>query len=709
MPRWFKKSVGSQVVPIAPTEPVDAVNGVVEQSLELEDKDPTEGHEPGDRHNMESIASEVTDDNHENSGDSIVVWHSPEVYAFTIAAGSPIHEATRRLQAQRFAQVQGARSAASAEGGSYVDITDNAPERTIPIAVYRASRAPWTESDDDELIGTARLELAGATLIEHMIRLQPDSPTARAFSEQTVAEIGGFAVAWPHNRSLLLDIIDAIVAVMVKVARVRHLQTIMVFPRNGFMSLMRAEISGLLPPYNFQVCQDVAEWDEESEQLAQFRALGLRGLGKNPDIFYISVDDLATDLAARQALIAKRREFGQDLDRLLPRAMVHAQRGIHAEVAHWRGTQSILDGASREAVEGSLGRATLSPTLTTSVPVPETQEAHEQLETAPGIHRITQRTAAHENGRSAQAQAQGQPGFLPFGAAADVASSSALASAESAEAQYLRTVATHGGSPVQAYKRLSYQMLGVEPRMHVLDVGCGTGDDDLPALAALVGEEGVVVGIDRDPALVVSATQTIVNHGLANAWVFERDAEHLSFASDEFDRVRADRAVQHMQHPDLALAEMWRVLRPGGVVTIIEPDWQSIVVSPASQSGGNDDSAFQRVIQWCRDHLANPLIGRELRALLSRQDELQGGHAWSSLQVYANIYTYTDWHMLDAVLKLSQVAMAIEQEATDDAPMVAAWLDAVRTADQRSTFFAAVPLFFAVARKSSTGGVPTQS
>lgn len=650
----------------------------------LEAEEAQQGRDSQDRQD----SAEGSDGSSEES-DSAVTWISPEVYGQTVVLGSPLHDATRHLQAQRFAQVQGSRSGSAStstsvarpsvdEGGSYVEVTDYAPERTIPIAIFRAA-TPGTRAADDELVGTARLELAGATLIEQMIRLRPDSPVANAFAQQAVAEIGGFAVTHPQDRVLLLDVIDAIVAIACQVAAQRNLTTFLLFPRNGFMSLMRAEIDHLLPPYHFEWCHDVIGWHEESEQLARFRGLGLRGLGKYPDIFVISAETYAADLSARQALIPLRHKEGRDLDRLLPRAMMHAQRLIQGELAQWRGSTESAPGADL-ATDGA---DTLAPEPETLVSV-QSQGAASFVQIDPESGSATSGSAgsAH-NGHSPLANRIASKNFLPFGTSA------------AEEAQYLRTVVAQADSPAQAYKQLSFQLLSLERRMRVLDVGCGAGVD-LPTLAAQVGDDGAVIGIDRAPAQVDAAKQLVADQHLANIWVYEGDAEHLTFATGEFDRIRADRAMQHMQHPDRALAEMWRVLRPGGVLTIIEPDWSSIVVSPASGKGRQDDRAVQEVLGWCRAHLAQPLIGRELHALLRRL----GVEAWAEMQVVPQIYPFTNWATLDAVLRLSSVVDAMQSDGKETAALVRSWYDDVLEADQRGEFFAAVPLFFAIGRKA---------
>lgn len=581
---------------------------------------------------------------------------SPDVHAEVVTAGTRKHELALQLEAERFAQVQATR-----DGASYVEVTDTVPSRIIPILVWRGSPSDIPSSFDDDqdaararamLLGTARLELPRGTLIESMIRLKEGSPAARILASGLVAEIGGFAPAADLDKAELLDVIDALSGMCLRIARELGIKWFWLFPRNGFMSLMRAGIPDLLPPYRFRWCPDVEGWNETSERLQRFRAMHLRGFGKHPEIYQIRADEYEADFVRRVSLRQRREELRYALEQLLPRAMMQAQREIVKE--------------SRLAPLRSG-----SPVETVSPAMPTAAEERSLQSMRIGEDQMEDHTPP------------ARAGFLPFAASA------------TAEAEYLRSVIEQGGSPAREYKRLSYQMLRAHEGMRVLDVGCGAGVD-LAALAEIVGPRGVVIGVDRDPTLVAAARNAVGQHGLRNAWVFEENAEQLTFPAGEFDGVRADRALQHMRHPAQAIAQMWRVLRPDGILTVIEPDWATMAVYPAAPAGGNDDTVFQHVLRWCRKKLEHPLIGRQLHALLRNQ----GDGAWSSAAVRAVTYTFTEWNAVDAVLQLSKAARALAGEDAALAPAINDWLRSVEDASHRGDFFAAVPLFFAYACKA---------
>jgi SAM-dependent methyltransferase len=107
----------------------------------------------------------------------------------------------------------------------------------------------------------------------------------------------------------------------------------------------------------------------------------------------------------------------------------------------------------------------------------------------------------------------------------------------------------------------------VGPGMRVLDVASGPGY----VAAAAAARGATAVGVDVAPAMVVLARtlhqEVEFIHG---------DAEHLQFADDSFDAVVGNFAILHIGRPDRAVAELARVLAPGGRVALSTWDVASL-------------------------------------------------------------------------------------------------------------------------------------
>jgi ubiquinone/menaquinone biosynthesis C-methylase UbiE len=115
------------------------------------------------------------------------------------------------------------------------------------------------------------------------------------------------------------------------------------------------------------------------------------------------------------------------------------------------------------------------------------------------------------------------------------------------------------------------ERLGLRPGMRVLDVGCGPGAH-LGMLADGVAPDGQVTGIDVN-AEDLAIARTLWPDAIAAGIVLrEGNAHDLPFADNAFDAVWSSAVFHHLEQPDLALAEVVRVVGPGGVVGVLDAD-----------------------------------------------------------------------------------------------------------------------------------------
>jgi len=124
-----------------------------------------------------------------------------------------------------------------------------------------------------------------------------------------------------------------------------------------------------------------------------------------------------------------------------------------------------------------------------------------------------------------------------------------------------------------------FQAAGVGVGMRVLDLGSGAGDVALLA-ARLVGPEGEVVGIERDPAAVASATDRVRRAEVDNVRFIEGDVQALDAITGTFDAVVGRLVLMYLPDPVDAIRRAAGVVRPGGLVCLHEGDMTYDWASP---------------------------------------------------------------------------------------------------------------------------------
>jgi len=118
------------------------------------------------------------------------------------------------------------------------------------------------------------------------------------------------------------------------------------------------------------------------------------------------------------------------------------------------------------------------------------------------------------------------------------------------------------------WKLFAVEQSGLKPGGRVLDVAGGTADLSR-RFAKRVGKNGQVVLTDINNSMLAIGRDRLLDDGVV-APAVQCDGEKLPFASNHFDCVSVAFGLRNMTHKDAALKEMYRVLRPGGRLLVLE-------------------------------------------------------------------------------------------------------------------------------------------
>jgi demethylmenaquinone methyltransferase/2-methoxy-6-polyprenyl-1,4-benzoquinol methylase len=164
----------------------------------------------------------------------------------------------------------------------------------------------------------------------------------------------------------------------------------------------------------------------------------------------------------------------------------------------------------------------------------------------------------------------------------------------------------------RAWKAYTVAVANVKPGDKVLDIAGGTGDL-ARAFAQRVGPTGTVIHTDINEQMLRVGRDRLLDEGLVLPTTI-CDAEALPFATGTLDLVTVAFGLRNMTHKDVALAEMCRVLRPGGRLMVLEfskvaaplqkaYDWYSFNVLPkVGQFVAGDAESYRYLAESIRMH-----------------------------------------------------------------------------------------------------------
>ena len=164
----------------------------------------------------------------------------------------------------------------------------------------------------------------------------------------------------------------------------------------------------------------------------------------------------------------------------------------------------------------------------------------------------------------------------------------------------------------RVWKAYTIAVANARPGNSVLDIAGGTGDL-AAAFHKKVGANGTVVHTDINEAMLRQGRDRLTDTGVMLPTAL-CDAETLPFAAGTFDLVSVAFGLRNMTHKDRALAEMNRVLRPGGKLLVLEfskvakplekvYDWYSFQVLPKiGQWVADDADSYRYLAESIRMH-----------------------------------------------------------------------------------------------------------
>jgi ubiquinone/menaquinone biosynthesis C-methylase UbiE len=166
-----------------------------------------------------------------------------------------------------------------------------------------------------------------------------------------------------------------------------------------------------------------------------------------------------------------------------------------------------------------------------------------------------------------------------------------------------RLEALYTSSDAAERRQFVRDALHLQPGEDVIAVGCGPGFETA-GLAEAVGTDGGVYGIDTSEAMLNLANERC--GGLPQVTHEQGDAVDLHADEDRFNAAVCVQVIEYIEEVDAAVAELARVLKPGGRAAVYATDWDSVVWH------SSDRNRMARVLAAWEDHCAWPHVASQL-------------------------------------------------------------------------------------------------
>jgi arsenite methyltransferase len=221
-------------------------------------------------------------------------------------------------------------------------------------------------------------------------------------------------------------------------------------------------------------------------------------------------------------------------------------------------------------------------------------------------------------------------------------------------------------------RALVYDALEAQSGERILDAGCGPGFY-VSELLDQVGVSGSLVGVDVSPQMLAVAARRC--EGRTNVTLREAAVNALPLEDASVDRALCVQVLEYVADVGGALAELHRVLRPGGRVVVWDVDWTTVSWHSA------DPTRMGRVLGAWDDHLAHPALPRILAAALREagfQEVQAAGHTFATTDFTPDAYGV-------AAIPVVERYVATREAIGPD--VARAWAEEQGALGERGTFF----------------------
>lgn len=233
-------------------------------------------------------------------------------------------------------------------------------------------------------------------------------------------------------------------------------------------------------------------------------------------------------------------------------------------------------------------------------------------------------------------------------------------------------------------RRLVREALAARPGETVLDAGCGPGFFCAELLDE-VGPAGHVDGTDLSPQMLALAERRCA--GRDNATFREADVTALPFEDASVDAAICVQVLEYVPEVDRALAELRRVLRPGGRLVVWDIDWTTL------SWHSEDPGRMQRVLEVWDEHLVHLSLPRTLGPSLR-----SAGFADVDMEAHVFAASTFDPETYGAA-SVTLISRFVAGRSGVSAEVAEAWADEQRAlGDRGEYFFSCTQFCFTAAR-----------